>query len=91
MFRVEAELVSPKLRAHFHKSSKGKLYAVNYQMTAAMQQMGLGGSAMDTLAGFFDFPCSGLVQKHLTKVESVLGPVQKNLQAKQTRRNRGQN
>ena len=68
VFCVEADLVSPKLWAKFHKRSKGKLYAANYQMTAAIKKMGLGGSAMETLSGFVEFPCSGLVQKHLTKV-----------------------
>ena len=46
-------------------------------MTVAMQQMGIGGSQIETLAGFLDFPSSGAVRKHLTKVESVLGPVQR--------------
>ena len=46
-------------------------------MTAAMQQMGIGGSQIESVAGFLDFPPSGVVRKHLAKVESVLGPVQR--------------
>ena len=56
-----------------------KLYALNYQLCAAMQQMGNGPTDMGELAGFLDFPCANKVSLHMQQTESILGPIQDQL------------
>lgn len=56
-FQVLAEKVGTKIRdSNMHGYTSGRLYSRNYQLTAAMQQMGVGTSAMETLQSFLELP-----------------------------------
>ena len=59
-----------------HGNTKGRLYAINYQLTAAMQQMGVGPSAMETLCAFLELANVSAIGQQIAKAEKVLGPIQ---------------
>ena len=46
------------------------------QMAAAMQQMGVGVSNIETLCAFMDLPTSSSCAHHIKQVEAVMGKVQ---------------
>ena len=82
IFRIEADKISAEIRKTFHGNAKGKQYAANYQMAAAMQQMGVGVTDVQTLCGFMDLPTSASCQHHIRQAEAVAGPIQIDLQKK---------
>ena len=85
-FRIEADTVGAAQLKKLHGNARGKRYALNYQMAAAMQQMGVGMTAMQTLCGFLDLPTSASCHHHIKQAEAVGGPVQIALQKKVRRR-----
>ena len=74
-FRVDADKIRVSIRSSFHHHSKGKMYAMNYQLAAAIQQMGCGPADVSTLCGFLSLPISS-VQYHVKRAEQVMGPIQ---------------
>ena len=57
-----------KLRAAFHKKYEGgNKFLVNYRTTAEMQQMGIGGSEMETMCEFVNFPSGASAKSYLKK------------------------
>ena len=80
MFTIKADKVGVELRKTSHRNAKGKHYTANYQMEAAMQQMDVRTTDIQTLCGFLDSPTSASCHHHIKQAETVLGPVQIRLQ-----------
>ena len=76
-FRIASPKISERMRISFHGNAKAKTFAINYQLAAAMQQMGCGNTDDATLAGFLDLPATwSVITSHLQQVEKVMGPLQ---------------
>ena len=72
-----------EIKNKLHGNAKGKRYALNYKVVAAMQQMGCGSSNMGTLSGFLDLPSKAdTVSYHLKHAEQILGTSQLELKEK---------
>ena len=77
VFRVNSPLIAGNIRKDFHGSAKGKTFGLNYQLGAAIQQMGCGSTDVATLVAFLDLPTSwSTISSHMKQCESVMGPVQ---------------
>ena len=73
---MDAEPVGIEVRRNLHGNSKAGKYAINYKLTAAMQQMGNGVLQMEIICGFRDLPCSTSIRSHIERAEEVLGKVE---------------
>ena len=49
--------------------------SLNYQLSAAIQQMGCGPVDINTLCGFLGLPCKS-IQHHIKQVEHMMGQIQ---------------
>ena len=78
-FQLVPKLVKKEIRDTLHGNAKTKLYAVDYQLTAAIQVMGCGSLDAIKLAGFLELPCGQKIEKHLRRIEEVMGPIQERL------------
>ena len=77
VFRINADKISGNIRSGFHKNSRHNLFAINYRLCAAIQQMGCGFTDASTLAGFLDLPVTWDTMNYcMRKVEAVMGPIQ---------------
>ena len=76
VFWVNADPVGINIRKKLHGNARGGKFALNYKLTAAMQQMGNGVSQMETLCGFLDITCSTSLRSYIEKAEKVLGKLQ---------------
>ena len=66
-----------EVKRKLHGNAKGERYALNYEVVAAMQQMGYGNSDMGTLSDFLDLPSKNdAVSYYLKHAEQILGAVQ---------------
>ena len=74
-FSIQADEISSDLKKSFHHHAKGKTLALNYQLSAAIQQMGCGPADITTLCGFLGLP-SKSIQYHIKEVEHVMGKIQ---------------
>ena len=75
VFRIDADTIKSILRSSLHHHARGKLYAANYQLAAAIQQMGCGPADIMHLCGFLSLP-SGSIQYHIRRAEEIMGPIQ---------------
>ena len=76
-FSIEAsELSSGPVKKSLHGNSRTARYSVNYQLCAAIQQMGCGRTDAKTLLGFLDLPSSAKIDAHLAVVEKTLGRIE---------------
>ena len=80
VFCIEANKIGPDICKTFHGNARGKHYAANYKMAAAMQQMGVGETDIETLCGFMDLPSSASCHNHIRQAEAMAGPIQISLQ-----------
>jgi len=77
VFTINCPQISWRTTSSFHGNSQGKLFSINYQLAAAMQQMGCGNTDAATPAGFLDLPPTwSVLRRHLWSVEKVMGPIQ---------------
>ena len=76
IFRVEADLVVLNLRKKLHGNAKDGEFAIDYKLTADMQQMGNSISQIEILCGFLDLPFLSSLWSHIEKAKEVLGKVQ---------------
>ena len=76
---MPAKMISALIHESVHKNAHSKLYAINYQLCAAIQQMGCGSSDAIQLAGFLEMACGDRVKRTLQQVEEVMGPMQERL------------
>ena len=67
-------MIRPLVRTNFHHHTRGKLYAANYQLAAAMQQMGCGPADILHLCGFLSLP-GGSIIYHIRRTQEILGPI----------------
>ena len=80
-FHVEPRMVSSSIREKIHKNNYAQKYAVNFQLCAAIQQMGCGPSDTIQLAGFLELSTGEKIKRTLKQVEEVLGPIQETLKS----------
>ena len=78
-FQIMPKMVGSSIRKNLHKNMKSQQYAINYQLCAAIQQMGCGPSDAIMLAGFLDMSSGDKIKRALQQVEKVLGPVEEKL------------
>ena len=78
-FEIAPKMISRRFRATLHKNSKAKLFAINYQLAAAMQQMGCGPSDARVLVGFLEVAHGESIMKMLKNIEGVIGPIEENI------------
>ena len=71
-FSISANKISSKLSTTFHHHARGKTLALNYQLSAAIQQMGCGPADIITLCGFLGLPGKS-IKYHIKEVEHTLG------------------
>ena len=78
-FDVLAKRVNPVNQKAFHGNARVQLYALNYQLAAAIQQMGCGPTDSIKLSGFLEMGCGDKIERNLAKIEKVIGPMQEEL------------
>ena len=74
-FSIMADEISSKISSTFHHHAKGKKLSLNYQLSAAIQQMGCGPADIHTLCGFLGL-CGKSIAHHTKQAEHVMGKVQ---------------
>ena len=74
-FRIEPDTIQPKISSSFHHHARGKLFTLNYQLAAVIQQMGCGPADLLYLCGYLSLPGAS-IQYHIRRAEEVMGPLQ---------------
>ena len=72
-------MILKNVRDGLHGNSRVARYAVNYQLTAAIQQMGCGSVDAVKLAGFLEMGCGDRIDRNIAAIESLMGPMQEKL------------
>ena len=75
VFRIDADTIKPTLHSLLHHHARGNLYAANYQLAAAIQQIRCGPADIMHLCGFLSLP-SGSMQYHIRRAKEIMGPIQ---------------
>ena len=78
-FQIVPQMVGSSIRKNLHKNMKSQQFAINYQLCAAIQQMGCGPSDAIMLSGFLDISSGDKIKRALQQVEKILGPVEEKL------------
>ena len=60
VFRIDADTIKPTLHSSLHHHARGNLYAANYQLAAAIQQIRCGPADIMHLCGFLSLPSGSI-------------------------------